>query len=147
MKAILIFFLLGLTYSYNREGAANYAQKYCNNYNPEFKKYPDMIEESINFISQCINIGGGQDFEGCEGRDDKGMFKSVSDLKNCLVSKGWKISYKPVKGNLVFNFVGNHVKIITGDRTDFFGKFIYCSHGPDRCSETQTPLFIEYYSP
>ena len=33
MKAILIFLLLGLAISYDREGAAKYAQKYCNNYN------------------------------------------------------------------------------------------------------------------
>ena len=39
MKSILILFLLGFTFSYNRIGAANYALKYCNNYNPNYNKY------------------------------------------------------------------------------------------------------------
>ena len=147
MKTFLILFLIGLTYSYDRNGAANYALKYCNNYNPDYKKYESENEESVNFVSQCINIGGGQDFEGCEGRDDKGMFTKDSDLKNCLISKGWKKSSKALKGNPVFASFGSHVKIITGDKLDFWGKFIFCAHSPDRCEASQTPLFNEYYSP
>ena len=37
-----------------------------------------------------MSEGGGQDFEGFEGRDSKGMFRSVTALKNFLISKGWK---------------------------------------------------------
>ena len=45
MKAILISILLGLTFSYNREGAVAYALKYCNNYNPNYNKYSRRNEE------------------------------------------------------------------------------------------------------
>ena len=46
MKTILIFFLLGLIFSYDGTGAANYAQKYCNNYNPKYNKYETQIAEN-----------------------------------------------------------------------------------------------------
>ena len=77
MKIILIFFLLGFTFSYDAYNALVYSLRYCNNYNRDFNKYQNRVEESANFASQCISIGGGQDFEGCEGRADKGMFKSL----------------------------------------------------------------------
>ena len=87
MKAILIFLLLGLTFSYDRIAAANYAQKYCNNYNPNYNKYETQKEESANFVSQCMSIGGGQDFEGCEGKMIKECSKMVMLLKIALFQK------------------------------------------------------------
>ena len=77
MKIILIFFLFGFTFSYDAYKALVYSLRYCNNYNRDFNKYQNRVEESANFASQCISIWGGQDFEGCEWRDDKGMFKSL----------------------------------------------------------------------
>ena len=145
MKTILIIFLLGLTFSYDRIGAANYAQKYCNNYNPEYKKYSDQNEENVNFVSQCISIGGGQDFEGCEGRDNKGMFKNSADLKKCLISKGWKKTHVPQKGNPAFTRLGINTMILSGDQMDL-KTLIYCSHTPDRCNAKAGHRYLEIYS-
>ena len=131
MKAILIFILLGLTFSYNGEGAATYAKKYCDKYNPDYNKYVNRTEESANFVSQCISVGGGQDFEGCEARDNKGMFRSVSALKNCLISKGWKQTARCQKGNPIFMKSYSHsMIIIDSDANNIF----FNSHYPDRCS-------------
>ena len=45
MKTILIIFILGLTFSYDGTGAATYAQKYCNNYNPNYNKYDIKLQK------------------------------------------------------------------------------------------------------
>ena len=148
MKAILLFILLGLTFSYDRIAAANYALKHCNNYNPNYNKYETQKEESANFVSQCMSIGGGQDFEGCEGRDDKGMFTKGSDLKNCLISKGWKTAITSKKGSIAFMIIDNNdVKIITSDKADIIGRVTFCSHTPDRCDAKQSSLVLKFYSP
>ena len=34
----------------------------------------------------------GQNFDGCAGRDKKGMIRYAKDLKECLISKGWRTS-------------------------------------------------------
>ena len=146
MKTILIFFLLGLIFSYDGTSAATYAQKYCNNYNPNYNKYESKTAENINFISQCISIGGGQDFEGCEGRDDKGMFTKGSDLKNCLISKGWKKTETIKKGNAAFKKIRDGAVIVSNDFT-FLGNFHLSSHGPKRCSASMFHKFVEFYEP
>ena len=145
MKTILIFFLLGLAISYDREGAAKYAQKYCNNYNPNYNRYKNITEESANFVSQCLSVGGGQDFEGCEGRDNKGMFKNSADLKKCLISKGWKKTHVPQKGNPAFTRLGINTMILSGDQMDL-KTLIYCSHTPDRCNAKVGHSHLEIYS-
>ena len=145
MKAILIFILLGLTFSYDRIAAANYALKHCNNYNPNYNKYETQKEESANFVSQCMSIGGGQDFEGCEGRDDKGMFKDGYALKNCLISKGWKKTNIPQKGNPVFYKLGTYPLLITEDGV-INHRVTCCSHKPDRCNARQTSVILQYYT-
>ena len=60
-----------------------------------------MTAESINFMSQCIHAGG-QNFTGCEGLDDKGMFKNIQDLKKCLQAKGWTKTEIFAPGNPIF---------------------------------------------
>ena len=134
MKSIIIFFLLELSLSYNPAGAVSYAKKYCNNYNINYNNYKNLIirgGEDANFVSQCMNVGGGQDFEGCEARDNKGMFRSVSALKNCLISKGWKQTARCQKGNPIFMKSYSHsMIIIDSDVNNIF----FNSHYPDRCS-------------
>ena len=144
MKAILIFILLGLTFSYNRGGAAAYAKKYCDKYNPDYNKYTNRTEESANFVSQCISAGG-QDFEGCEGRDDKGMFKNSGDLKKCLIKKGWTKKNVPQKGSPAFVKVSYMTMIISD--ISLKGEVAYCSHTPDRCNGRLGHRFLEFYSP
>ena len=144
MKAILILFLLSLTFSYDREKAARYAKNYCNNYNPKYNKYEKNYEESPNFVSQCMKAGG-QDFEGCEGKDDKGMVKNATALKECLISKGWTIANFPAIGNPAFIKHSPLVVIISDDNPDR-QKVTHCSHEPDRCGATIFSKGLEIYS-
>ena len=146
MKAILIFILLGLTFSYNGEGAAAYAQKYCNNYNPDYNKYTEQAEESANFVSQCMSVGGGQDFEGCGPKDNKGMFKNVLALKNCLIKKGWKRDIFGHKGNPAFFNVASRAMIAVAEM-DRSGLGLYSYHTPDRCNSKMGYKKLEFYTP
>ena len=146
MKSILILLLFGLSFSYDRQGAVNYASKYCDKFNPDFNKYSENVEESTNFLSQCLSVGGGQDFEGCEGKDDKGMFKNLDDLKNCLISKGWKKTETIKKGNAAFKKIRDGAVIVSNDFT-FLGTFHLSSHGPKRCSASMHSKFAEFYEP
>ena len=146
MKTILIFLLFELAFSYNGAGAAEYAKKWCNKYNPDYNnyKYKDAFAESVNFISQCISVGGGQDLTGCEGLDDKGMLKNASDLKQCLISKGWKISDKISPGFPIF-YKRSSIGMVA---TQVDAKVvIFCSHAPDRCNSRNFINNMDSYSP
>ena len=145
MKAIIVCLLLGLSFSYSDIGAINYALRYCNNYNPKYNSYKGTEkEESANFVSQCISIGGGQDLSGCEGLDDKGMIPKISDLKRCLISKGWKIGAKISTGDPLFLRTGSYAMIFTGfDNKRLMIKF--SSHSPDRCDGVTSVSSVEGY--
>ena len=146
MKTILICLLLGLSFSYNKIGAINYALKYCNNYNPKYNNYKDKgEEESANFVSQCISVGGGQDLTGCEGLDDKGMIPNSSNLKKCLISKGWKKNRLTIaKGYPIFTKVNSYAMFMTNVGTD---GILYCSHAPDRCKARTNYKSVDIYTP
>ena len=147
MKTIIICFLLGFSLSYNIEGAVSYALKHCGRYNPNynFYKYKEPKAESVNFVSQCIGEGGGQDFSGCKGRDDKGMFKDPFDLANCLVSKGWTKTRKFTRGSPIM-VLNSFLAFVTSYSSD--GLYI-CSHAWDRCEAKYTNVYyVEYiYAP
>ena len=146
MKSILICLLLGLVFSYNGEGAAAYAKKYCNKYNPNYHNYKkiDGTDESANFASQCISVGGGLDLTGCEGLDDKGMIKKISDLKKCIISKGWKITNKISKGYLMFLKAVFLPMIVTEvPKRDI----IFSSHDFDRCDSRIGFNYVDIYAP
>ena len=145
MKAILFLFLLGLTFSYNASGAVAYAHKYCNNYNPNYNKYSVLTQEGANFVSQCMSIGGGLDFEGCEGRNTEGMFKYIYDLKRCLILKGWKRTSFPQKGSPMFFIPITHVMFVTDDKV-IDNRVTYCSHTPDRCDAKASTKHFEFFS-
>ena len=108
MKTILIFFLLGLTLSYDREAVA----KCIDDYNKRQKensneKTPnlDRDKDSAKIIGHCMYSAGKADFNGCnQNRDEHGNFLSSSALRDCLISKGWKKS-KPLKISLKFKKV------------------------------------------
>ena len=122
MKTILIFFLLGLTLSYDREAVA----KCIDDYNKRQKensneKTPnlDRDKDSAKIIGHCMYSAGKADFNGCnQNRDEHGNFLSSSALRDCLISKGWKKS-KPLRGNPVFmiNTLNNEV-----DKTMIVGR-------------------------
>ena len=118
MKAYIIILLLGISLSYNPRAAIEYANKYCSNYNKIFYNYNSENDgrDSANFVSQCLHEGG-QSFEGCNGVDLKGMIPRVSELKACLVSKGWKSSGSMPssgmpKGSVITYYNGGHVAIV-----------------------------------
>ena len=120
--------------------------KYCNNYNPEYNNYKDKgEEESANFVSQCISVGGGQDLTGCEGLDDKGMIPNSSNLKKCLISKGWKKNRITIaKGYPIFTKVNSYAMFMTNVGTD---GILYCSHAPDRCKARTNYKSVDIYTP
>ena len=91
MKTILISLLIGISLSYNPWGAINYANAYCSSYNPAFNNYRNSGGDCANFVSQCLTAGGFS-LAGCGGTDNKGMIPGVSNLKNCLTSRGWRAS-------------------------------------------------------
>ena len=146
MKKILICLLLGFTFSYNGEGAVNYAKIYCNKYNPNYNNYKNSKDgnEAANFVSQCISVGGGLDLTGCEGLDDKGMIKKNSDLKKCLTLKGWKKTNKISKGYPMFLRYGSFPMIITDVQRS---GIIFCSHNYDRCDGRISFNSVDIYSP
>jgi len=88
MKAIIISVLLSLSLAYNAGDAVNYATNWWNGFNPQYNNYDP--NDCANFVSQCLKAGG-QDLSGCV-TDNKGCVTGVSNLQNCLVSKGWKTS-------------------------------------------------------
>ena len=126
MKTILIFFLLGLTLSYDREAVAKCIDDYNEIQNAKKKensneKTPnlDRDKDSAIIIGHCMYSAGKADFNGCnQNRDEHGNFLSSSALRDCLISKGWKKS-NPLRGNPVFmiNTLNNEV-----DKTMIVGK-------------------------
>ena len=145
MKSILFCLLLGLALSYNAEFAVLYAKKYCGASNPNYHDYRkiDPNKESYNFMSQCIHAGG-QNFTGCEGLDDKGMFKNIHDLKKCLQAKGWTKTEIFAPGNPIFQRKYAYGMIATSVE-DKVVKF--CSHSPDRCHSQIVKKIVETYAP
>ena len=148
MKAYIIILLLGISLSYNPKAAIEYANKYCSNYNKIFYNYNSENDgrDSANFVSQCLHEGG-QSFEGCNGVDLKGMIPRVSDLKACLLSKGWKSSLgvKPVNFKAGYPiFIKNYHRAMLA--TDVKGDTInYSGHSPDRCNAKFRANVIEFY--
>ena len=75
------------------------------------------------------------------------MFTKGSDLKNCLISKGWKNTITSKKGSISFMIIDtNDVKIITSDKADLIGRVTYCTHTPDRCDAKQSSFALKFYS-
>ena len=91
-------------------------------------------------------VAGGQDFTGCGGKDNQGMIIGVSNLKKCLLSKGWKLSSsKPINfkaGYPIFAKSYIHEMIATG----FDGNYIiFCAHVNDRCNARINAKSVEYF--
>ena len=146
MKLILICLFLGLSLSYDRMAAVNYAHKYCNKYNPNYNNYrtDKPGDEAAYFISQCLSIGGGQDLSGCEGLDDKGMINGNYALKLCLKSKGWIKNGLIAPGYIMFLFHTSYPLIVTKVN---FRDIYYASHNPDRCDGKTYYFAGEMFAP
>ena len=44
--------------TYNSTNAVNYAKKYWNNYNPNYRNFNSVGGDCANFVSQCLKAGG-----------------------------------------------------------------------------------------
>ena len=145
MKAIIIILLFGISFSYNRTNAIKYAKKYCNYRGPYYDYHYQRDGENANFVSKCL-VAGGQKFDGCAGRDSKGMFLNIQNLKNCLLKKGWKksISKHPEfkAGYPIFLKNIPHVMLATGFDSYYI---IYCAHASDRCDAKIDAKSVEYF--
>ena len=144
MKLILLWTLLGLSLSYNAGAAISYARTYCSNYNSAFINYRNLGGDCANFVSQCL-MAGGQDFNGCGGKDSKGTLPLVSNLRSCLQKKGWHytrgVSRNFRAGYPFFN--GNsHAMIATGVNG---GTVTFCGHTNDRCDYTINNPNYDYF--
>ena len=147
MKAILLFIVLGLTFTYNPSAAVEYSNKYCSHYNSAYNNYAGQGGDCANFVSQCLKAGGFS-FSGCSGQDNKGMIPGVSNLKSCLKSKGWKSSSsKPSgfkAGYPVFVKSYSHAMLAVG----FSGSDIKVgSHTNDRCGDAFAASKLDFYYP
>ena len=145
MKEIIFILLVGLTLSYNPSGAINYARTYCRNYNPQYYNYRNQGGDCANFVSQCL-IAGGERLDGCSGKDGKGAIPLVSDLRNCLSSRGWRYSTginDNFKAGYPFFQGTGHAMIATTVN----GKSIkFCGHTNDRCDMGMTaPTYYDYF--
>ena len=146
MKAIVIVLLVGISLSYNPGAAVSYARSHCNNYNPNYNNYKGRGGDCANFVSQCMHAGG-QSFDGCGSRDNKGMLPGVAGLKSCLSSKGWK-SYRSKPNNFragypIFLKSGSHAMLATGVSG---GNIIFCAHTNDRCDASISAGSVDFYS-
>ena len=146
MKAIVIVLLVGISLSYNPGAAISYARSHCNNYNPSYNNYKGRGGDCANFVSQCMHAGG-QSFDGCGSRDNKGMLPGVAGLKSCLSSKGWR-SYRSKPNNFragypIFLKSGSHAMLATGVSG---GNIIFCAHTNDRCDASISAGSVDFYS-
>ena len=143
MKVIILFSLLVIAITYDGNKAANYALKYCRNYNPYYNNYPG--NDCSNFVSQCLRAGG-QDFDGCSGKDNKGGIPRVTDLQNCLKKKGWKsASTRPSafkRGYPLFLNNIPHGMIATQINPNSVN---FASHSSDRCGDVTISSGVTYY--
>ena len=144
MKAIIIILLFGIILSYNTNAAIAYARTFCNRRNPAYIDFY-MKGQNAHFVSECM-VAGGQKFDGCAGIDSKGMFHNISNLKTCLLLKGWKLSNsKPTNFKAGYPIIlkgGYHVMLATGfDGNDI----IYCSHDNDRCNAKINAKSVDYF--
>ena len=162
MKVLLIISFLISTFAYDRNGAVKYANDYartpnhkCGNYQKctpcsywggEACGYASQGGDCANFVSQCMHAGG-QGFDGCGSRDNKGMLPGVAGLKSCLSSKGWK-SYRSKPNNFragypIFLKSGSHAMLATGVSG---GNIIFCAHTNDRCDASISAGSVDFYS-
>ena len=144
MKGILFFLLVGLTLTYNADAAIKYAREYCKRYNYKYYNYRNQGGDCANFVSQCL-IAGGESLSGCTGLDKRGAIPGVTNLENCLISKGWSFSVGingHFKQGFPFFYHGEHAMIATAVNGHYLK---YCGHTNDRCDENLEASNSYYY--
>ena len=88
---MILFFLLGISLSYDPQAVVEYANKYCKETNPEYDEDQENdVGSGVNFVIQCL-IAGGLVISNCL-TNGKGSISNSIDLSSCLIQKGWKSS-------------------------------------------------------
>ncbi len=133
MKIILFFLFAIIANCYNVQKALEYAQKYCNSTNEEYKFYKK--DDSVNFISQCL-IAGGESLEFCSNLDAKKAIFPLGNLLSCLNQIGWSSSKeRPPDFKAGYLLVNQEQKFIA-IATEVNNRFIkYCKHSENTCDK------------
>ena len=152
MKAIIIFFLLSLTFSKEHEEVQKYEpqqfQEYIYKDIGDIDQSKSQNEVNAKFVSNYL-IKEGANFKGCSGEREKGMFKNSTELEGCLKKKGWETTEEPKKGDIAFmknTEEGgiSHAMIIEGN-SSLRGKVVCCTLQPRSCTH-QFKNFVEIYT-
>ena len=153
MKAIVIFFLLSLTFSLKDEKVQKYEPQ---QFKEDIYKDIDDIDQSksqnevnAKFVSNYL-IKEGENFGGCGGKkDEKGRFKDSTKLKNCLEKKDWEPTEEPKMGDIAFmkNTVEGGIShaMIVGENPSLRAKVVCCTLQPKSCSH-QFKNVVEIYT-
>ena len=153
MKAIVIFFLLSLTFSLDLEKVQKYEPQ---QFQVDIYKDIDDIDQSksqnevnAKFVSNYL-IKEGENFGGCGGKkDEKGRFKDSTKLKNCLEKKDWEPTEEPKMGDIAFmkNTVEGGIShaMIVGENPSLRAKVVCCTLQPKSCSH-QFKNVVEIYT-
>ena len=152
MKAIVIFFLLSLTFSLKDEKVQKYEPQ---QFKEDIYKDLDDIDQSksqnevnAKFVSNYL-IRIGENFTGCSGKREKGLFKNSTKLRNCLLKKDWEPTEEPKMGDIAFmkNTVEGGIShaMIVGENPSLRAKVVCCTLQPKSCSH-QFKNVVEIYT-
>ena len=153
MKAIVIFFLLSLTFSLDLEKVQKYEPQ---QFQVDIYKDIDDIDQSksqnevnAKFVSNYL-IKEGENFGGCSGKREKGLFKNSTKLRNCLLQKDWEPTEEPKMGDIAFmknTEEGgiSHAMIIGDNQSSLRAKVVCCTLQPKSCSH-QFKSVVEIYT-
>ena len=152
MKAIVIFFLLSLTFSLKDEKVQKYEPQ---QFKEDIYKDIDDIDQSksqnevnAKFVSNYL-ISKGENFRGCSGKREKGLFKNSTELGDCLKEKGWEPTEEPKMGDIAFmkNTVEGGIShaMIVGENPSLRAKVVCCTLQPKSCSH-QFKNVVEIYT-
>ena len=152
MKAIVIFFLLSLTFSLDLEKVQKYEPQ---QFQVDIYKDIDDIDQSksqnevnAKFVSNYL-IKEGENFGGCSGKREKGLFKNSTKLRNCLLQKDWEPTEEPKMGDIAFmrNTVDGGIShaMIVGENPSLRAKVVCCTLQPKSCSH-KLLKFLEIYT-
>jgi hypothetical protein len=100
-----------LSYQYNRLKAVQYAERWWNSYNPAYKKFEN---DCTNFISQCLNVGGGP-MRGYPNRGNGWWFMNQNWSYSWSMANSLRLYLTNSKVGLMAREVGSPDELSLGD--------------------------------
>ena len=130
---------------YNPDAAANYADRYALNYNPDYGNYSSVGGDCSNYCSQCLFAGGLPMVYGSSGSRNSWYYRSYSDRSGTWTMAPWLCDWMAAnrgelkvansgnvrKGNPVF-YCDDHRHAAVCVGTNSAGTPIINSHTSDR---------------